>query len=115
VSGRWTALGAVAATLTTAVALNASLSYVTWGLVLGMNDVEWLPLFPIWIVLGVAAAIAARALYRRQRAAVAVTSIVSLSLSVPFLWLMLMTGVLACGAGPCGGVAGAVLGISHSR
>jgi hypothetical protein len=115
VSGRRTAFGAVAASLTTAVALNACLSYVTWGLVLGMNDVEWLPSFPLWIILGVAAAVAARSLYRRQRAAVAVTSIVSLALSVPFLWLMLMTGVLACGTGPCGGVAGAVLGTFHSR
>ncbi len=114
-SVRWTALGAVAATLAAAVALDACLSYVTWGLVLGMSDVEWLPLFPLWIIVGGAASIAARSLYRRQRAAVAVTSIVSLALSVPFLWLMLMTGVLACGAGPCGGVAGAVLGIAHSR
>jgi len=81
------------------IALNAALSYILWGVVLGMRDIEWLPLFPLWVVAAIVAAVFAARMTRAHRTAIACTAVVCALLSAGFLYLAAGVGVIACGEG----------------
>jgi hypothetical protein len=99
VSGRGGTFAAVLATLAFFVALDAVLAYIMWGVVLGMRDIEWLPLFPLWVVAVVVAAAFAARLMRKHRAAVLRTALGCAMLSALFLYVAAGVGVIACGEG----------------
>jgi hypothetical protein len=92
-------VAAAAATLAAFVALDACLGYLLWGVGFGMHDVEWLPLFPLWLFAGALAVWFVVRLRRAHRAAVSVTTVLCALLSVVYLGLALFFGVWACGDG----------------
>jgi hypothetical protein len=99
VSGRGGTFAAVLATLVAVVALDAALSYVMWGVGFGMKDIEWTPLFPGWVAIGIIAAIVTARLAREHRDAVRRTAILCAVLSVPYLGVAAFFAALACGDG----------------
>jgi hypothetical protein len=106
-SGRGGTFAAVLATLVAFVALDAALAYVMWGVGFGMKDVQWNPIFPLWLVVGVVAAVPAFRLRREHDTAVKRTAIVGVVLTVPWLILVWFMGIWACGdGGGCHGILG---------
>ena len=90
---------AVLVTLAFFIALDAALGYVLWGIGLGMRDIEWVPLFPLWVVAAIIAAACASRLMREHRRAVVRTALVCALLSAGFLYVAAGVGLIACGEG----------------
>ena len=98
-SGRGETFAAVIASLVTVAALDAALSYVMWGIGFGMKDVQWNPLFSMWVVVGIIAAVFVFRLLREHRDAVRRTAILGGALSIPYFVIVWYLGIWACGDG----------------
>ena len=106
-SGRGGTFAAVFATLVACIAADAALSYIMWGVGFGMKDIQWVPLFPLWVVVGMIAAVFTAWLMREHRLAVRRTALLSAVLTVPYLALVWFFGIWACGdGGGCPGILG---------
>ncbi len=106
-SGRGGTFAAVLATLVACVAADAMLSYIMWGVGFGMKDVQWMPLFPLWILVGVIAAVVASRLLHQHLHAVRRTALLCALLTVPYLAVVWFFGIWACGdGGGCHGILG---------
>ncbi|MDP9107025.1 MAG: hypothetical protein M3N49_13975 [Candidatus Eremiobacteraeota bacterium] len=90
----------VLATLVTFVAGDVALLYVMWGVGLGMKDIEWVPIFPLCIVVVVAGAAAiGMRLWRDHRIAITWTAALCIVLTVPVFGAALFLGAWGCSDG----------------
>jgi hypothetical protein len=107
VSGRGGTFAAALATVAFFIAFDAVLSYVMWGVGFGMKDVQWNPLFSIWMVVAIIAAVFAARLMREHRRAVTQTAAFCAVLTVAYLAVAWFFGIWACGdGGGCHGILG---------
>ena len=98
-SGRTGALTAVLATLLAFAAFNACVGYLLWGVGLGMHDIEWLPLFPLWLLAFVVTTLVALRSLRERRVAVTVTAVLCALCTIAFVSLAWGLGLWACSDG----------------